>query len=163
MPPKVQILDTFSTQLFTHSTVPHRLPPLRLLLLCPFPIPLPLLLQKPILLRGAQPLQLRLPLRLLLLVALQLPLLRLLLLVRTPQLPALVLACRSDFAADFGPEVRMRHEAVRKAQEVGEERRAGAVGVLGDGGGEAEGECDAFVGDCLVESGDMLERWKGGG
>ena len=131
---------------------PTPLSPLRHLLLALLPLPLPLFLQVPVLLRGTQALQLCLPLRLLLPVALQLALLRLLLLVHFPQLAALVLARRFDLAADLGSEVCIRDERVGQAEEVGEEGEGLGVRGRGGGGGEVQGEGEAFAGDGLVES-----------
>ena len=43
-------------------------------------------------------------------------------------------------------------EGVGEAEEVVEEGKGGLVGLRGGGWGEAEGEGEAFFGDCFVES-----------
>jgi hypothetical protein len=109
-----------------------------------------LLLQKLLLLLGVHLAEAAVALLLLELLGLHAAFLGLLLVVDLAQLAGLVVAGGADFAQGFGAEVRGADEVVGHAQEGGEERGRGGLGV------EAHGEVDALAGDQVVESGEVV-------
>lgn len=111
-----------------------------------------LLLQELALLLGVHFAESAVALFLLELLGLHAALLSLLLVVELAQLAGFVLAGGADLTQGFRAEVRGADEVVRHAEEGGEERGRGWLGV------ETHGEVDALAGDQVVESGRVVSN-----
>ena len=109
-----------------------------------------LLLQELLLLLGVHLAESAVALLLLELLGLHAALLGLLLVVDLAQLAGFVVAGGADLAEGFGAEVRGADKVVGHAQEGGEERGRGWLGV------ETHGEVDALAGNQVVESGSVV-------